>query len=195
MAVKIDLRKAGFEFFSIVVAVVLAMTLTEWRQDYLNKKLAQQSLLNIIEEVQENRRELMEDSAKISQDIAFIDRWLQAQNNASNEDFGVHFSFSFLSKSALEVAKINNSLTYLPNEVNMQIAEVYAAQNFYSDNAIKLFDIMGAMGRAESKENAEAFADKARQLRFHLGLIHNTIKAYLGESQQFLENHRAIPTS
>ncbi|WP_305981944.1 hypothetical protein [Roseivirga thermotolerans] len=163
MAVKIDLRKAGFEFFSIVVAVVLAMTLTEWRQDYLNKKLAQQSLLNIIEEVQENRRELMEDSAKISQDMAFIDRWLQAQNNASNEDFGVHFSFSFLSKSALEVAKINNSLTYLPNEVNMQIAE--------------------------------AFADKARQLRFHLGLIHNTIKAYLGESQQFLENHRAIPTS
>ena len=100
MAVKIDLRKAGFEFFSIVVAVVLAMTLTEWRQDYLNKKLAQQSLLNIIEEVQENRRELMEDSAKISQDMAFIDRWLQAQNNASNEDFGVHFSFSFLKITA-----------------------------------------------------------------------------------------------
>lgn len=196
MSKRVDFGRASFEFLSIVVAVVLAMALTEWREDHLNRKLASQSLNNIIEEVQENRRELMNDSSQISKDISFINGWLESYSREEEQNnFSSNFSFSFLSKSALEVAKINNSLTYLPNEVNMEIAEVYATQEFYSDNAIKLFDIMGQMGRTDSKERMEAFVDQVRQMRFHLVLVRNTIKAYLGESEKFLESRGVKPAS
>ncbi|WP_420384697.1 hypothetical protein [Roseivirga sp.] len=192
MASKISIRRATFEFLSIVVAVVLAMALTEWRQDYLNRKLAQQSLKNIIEEVSENRRELMNDSSQVASDIKTLDNWLALNVNdtESTEGLGVGFSFSFLGQSALEVAKINNSLTYLPNEVNMEIAEIYAAQEFYSENAVKLFDILGNLGPSDSFRNFEEFKTRVRQLRFHMDLVNNTMYAYLRVSQGFLEKQK-----
>lgn len=189
---RISIRRATFEFLSIVVAVVLAMALTEWRQDYLNRKLARQSLENIIEEVSENRRELMNDSSQVAGDIKTLDIWLALNSNdaKSTEGVGVGFAFSFLSKSALEVAKINNSLTYLSNEVNMEIAEIYAAHEFYSENAVKLFDILGNLGPSDSFENFEEFRNRVRQLRFHMDLVNNTMYAYLSVSQSFLEKQK-----
>lgn len=197
MATKVNFRRASFEFLSIVVAVVLAMALTEWRQDYLNRKLAQQSLNNIIEEVQENRKELLSDSARISTDLASMNKWLSDYfNDLPRANFSNSFSYSFLSKSALEVAKINNSLTYLPNEVNMEIAEIYATQDFYSENAIKLFDIMGSMKRRRSTEESMGeFVDQVEQMRFHLALVMNTIRAYLTETEGFLSNQGVSLTS
>lgn len=197
MTTKVNFRKASFEFLSIVVAVVLAMALTEWRQDYLNRKLAQQSLNNIIEEVQENRRELIADSTRISADLRSMNKWLSDYfNNAPRENFSNSFSYSFLSKSALEVAKINNSLTYLPNEVNMDIAEIYATQDFYSENGIKLFDIMGSMKRRKGTEESMGdFVDQVDQMRFHLALVRDTIRAYLEETEDFLSNQGVSLTS
>ena len=155
---KVNIRRASFEFISIVVAVVLAMALTEWRQDYLNRKLAQQSLDNIVEEVQKNREELLNDSTNIAADLKFMSQWMEDFRNENIlGDFKVNFSYSFLSKSALEVAKINNSLTYLDNQVNMQIAELYATQDFYSENGARLFDIMGRLGSIKTKEDQQEF--------------------------------------
>ena len=184
---KFNFRRAAFEFVSIVVAVILAMTLTEWRQDYLNRQLSKQSLANIIEEVEQNRAELIEDSVKINRDIQFMTQWISDFDKGKQlDDFSLNFSYSFLSSSALEVAKINNSLTFLPNSVNMQIAEMYATQTFYSENALKLFDTMGKLGTTNDKDKLEQFVNTARELRFQMLLIRNTVKAYLTESAEFL---------
>ena len=183
---KVNIRRASFEFISIVVAVVLAMALTEWRQDYLNRKLAQQSLDNIVEEVQKNREELLNDSTNIAADLKFMSQWMEDFRNENIlGDFKVNFSYSFLSKSALEVAKINNSLTYLDNQVNMQIAELYATQDFYSENGARLFDIMGRLGSIKTKEDQQEFYDTVRELRFNMVLVMNTVKAYLKDNAGF----------
>lgn len=78
MASKVDFRRASFEFLSIVVAVVLAMALTEWRQDALNNRLAEKSLENIIAEIKDNREDLLLDSAKITKDLIFMRGWISA---------------------------------------------------------------------------------------------------------------------
>lgn len=187
---KRGLRRLSFEFFSIVVAVVLAMALTEWRQSYLNKRQAESSFRNILLEVQENMNELKLDSVKVASDIQFMNRWLNAKKEGEKaEDFGVNFSYSFLSTAALEVARINQSLTHLHNEKIMDMAEIYASQQFYTENAAKVFDIMGELvGRAKETDD-EKFIDGVRKFRFHLNLVFNTIKAYIQEADKLLAKY------
>ena len=47
-------KRLGIEFVLIAVAVLLATGLTEWRQARQNKKQAEISFQNIIEEIQDN---------------------------------------------------------------------------------------------------------------------------------------------
>ena len=70
----------------------------------------------------------------------------------------------------------------------MQIAELYATQDFYSENGARLFDIMGRLGSIKTKEDQQEFYDTVRELRFNMVLVMNTVKAYLKDSQDFLEN-------
>ena len=129
----------------------------------------------------------MDDSVKINRDIQFMTEWISDfDNDIQVDDFSLNFSYSFLSSSALEVAKINNSLTFLPNSVNMQIAEMYATQGFYSENALKLFDTMGKLGTTSDNDKLEQFVNTVRELRFQMLLVRNSIKAYLTESAEFL---------
>lgn len=187
---KVSAKRAVLEFASIVVAVVLAMSLTEMRQNYLNKKLAQKSLANILEEVRDNRQELLNDSTKIASDLAFMSQWIKdVKEERKPEDFSADFTFSFLSRTALEVAKVNQSLTYLSNEDNMEIAEVYATQEFYSEQGAKLFDVMGNMVGSLTNPNVEDMLPHVVGLRFYLVLVFNTVKAYLAETRELLENH------
>lgn len=188
---KRGVKQVAFEFFSIVVAVVLAMALTEWRQDYLNKKQAKLSFQNILHEVRLNLEELKSDSAKIARDLEFMDDWIKAtKGNKPTEDFGVNFSFSFLSQSALEVARINQSMAYLSNEKLQDIAEIYATQDFYSENASQVFSIMGGLVGKIDKTESDDFIAGVQKFRFHLNLVFNTVRAYIGEANGLLNKYK-----
>ncbi len=187
---KVNTRKALFEFLSIVIAVVLAMGLTEWRQSYLNHKLADASFDKIVLEVKDNLEELQRDSIKIAQDLETMTEWVRQRSlKEKTVPLGVNFSYSFLSTSALEVARINQSLTFLPADKVLAIAEIYATQEFYSENAAKIFDIMGDLqGEVNESESQEFFA-VVQRFRFHMRLIFNTVRAYIAESQEFLDKY------
>lgn len=187
---KAHTRKAIFEFGSIVIAVVLAMGLTEWRQSYLNHKMADVAFEKIVIEVQENLAELKNDSAKIARDLELMTAWVrQHVKKEEKGPLGVNFSFSFLGNSALEVARINQSLTFLPGEKVLDIAEVYATQDFYSENATKVFDIMGDLQGAINQSDSQEFFAIVQKFRFHMRLVFNTVKAYITESESFLEKY------
>ena len=191
---KANTRKAIFEFGSIVIAVVLAMGLTEWRQSYLNHKMADASFEKIVLEVRENLEGLKKDSLKMGKDLELMRAWVrQHTNNGKKGPLGVNFSFSFLGNSALEVARINQSLSFLPGEKVLDIAEVYATQDFYSENAAKVFDIMGDLQGLINEPDSQEFFAVVQKFRFHLRLIFNTVKAYISESEEFLEKYAAKP--
>ncbi|GAB5525828.1 MAG: hypothetical protein Roseis2KO_37000 [Roseivirga sp.] len=187
---KVNTRKAIFEFASIVIAVVLAMGLTEWRQSYLNHKMADASFDKIVLEVRDNLEELKQDSLRIANDLETMTEWVRQWTlNEKKVPLGVNFTFSFLSNSALEVAGINQSLTFLPSEKVLAIAEIYAAQDFYSESASKIFDIMGDLqGQINQSESQEFFA-LVQKFRFHMRLVFNTVKAYIEEAESFLKEY------
>lgn len=187
---KANTRKAIFEFGSIVLAVVLAMGLTEWRQSYLNHKMADASFEKIVLEVRENLAEMKQDSVRIARDLDLMTTWVRQHANKEKKGaLGVNFSFSFLGNSALEVARINQSLTFLPGEKVLDIAEVYATQDFYSENATKVFDIMGEIQGTINEPDSQEFFAVVQKFRFYMRLVFNTVKAYITESESFLEKH------
>lgn len=194
---RIDRKRVALEFTSIVVAVILAMSLSEMRQNYLNKRLAQRSFNSIIAEVQSNQDELKGDSVKLSKDLNFIKKWVSdVKNDVEHESFSTTFSLSFLSESARDVAETNQSLTHLSNEQNLAIAEVYATHDFYAQQGSKMFDLMGEMISNMGESDAKKLLPHVQALKFHMNLIFSTVKAYLEESKEFLSQYATdLPTS
>ncbi len=187
---KVNTRKALFEFLSIVIAVVLAMGLTEWRQSYLNHKMADASFDKIVLEVKDNLEELKNDSLKIAKDLETMTEWVrQLSLKEKKVPLSVNFSYSFLSSSALEVARINQSLTFLPTDKVLAIAEIYATQEFYTENAAKIFDIMGDLQGEINQSESPEFLAVVQKFRFHMRLVFNTVRAYIAESQGFLDKY------
>lgn len=188
---KFNAKRAVLEFSSIVVAVILAMSLSEMRQNYLNDRLAEKSFNNIILEVEQNWNELKMDSIRISKDLDFIQQWVKDVSEKNKPaTFTAGFSLSFLNRSAMDVAEINQSLAFLSTERNMDIAEVYATQKFYSEHGAKMFDVMGELvGQMSRGKNEREMLPHVLTMRFHLNIIYSTIKAYLQESSEFLEKY------
>ena len=187
---KVNTRQAAFEFLSIVVAVVLAMTLTEWRQDHLNRKLAAKSFDNIATEIRENIEELRGDSARIAKDLQFMSTWvINRVEKKPNESFKANFRLSILSTAAYEVAKVNQSLTHLSNEQNMDIATLYALQDFYTDKASEVFNLMGNLQGEVINQESDAFFKLVQKMRYNEGLVFNTIKSYISGSEEFLAKY------
>ena len=185
---KINARKAVFEFLSIIVAVVLAMALSEWRQDHNNRKLAEESYERILDEIENNLNELKRDSARVAKDIEFIVNWLtDVYNKKEPQDFDVNYNFSFLNNSALSVAEINRSLSFLPQEKLMRISEIYATQEFYAAKGPQVFDEMSQLTSLSYERQPQEFVNQVKRFRFQLGLVLGTMKAYIEEAEDLLE--------
>ncbi|MBO3698771.1 hypothetical protein [Roseivirga sp. E12] len=193
---KFNVKRAVFEFLSIVIAVILAMSLTEMRQNYLNRQLAEKSFSNIVDEIRENREGLIRDSARIAKDLDFIKKWIEdVKEKRKPEDFSAGFSLSFLNKAAMDVAQNNQSLNFISNERNMAISQIYDTQAFYQEHGAKTFEIMGDMSSSVISSKPEDLLPYVLRFRFHLGVVFNTVKAYLVESEDFLQNEALMPAS
>lgn len=185
--VKSNSQRAIFEFFSMLIAVVLAMGLTEWRQNHLNRKEAQESYLNILLEIQDNRGDLLNDSTAIGEDLRYIKDFLERfYSDEKPDDFSLGFQLSFLNTSALEVAKINESMAYLPNNVNISISEVYHTQAFYEEKAKEVFNVMAKMNSISADVKSEDFLAKLKEYRFQLRLVRGAIHSYLEITEEFM---------
>ena len=189
---KVNFKRPLFEFISIVVAVVLAMALTEWRQNQLNRELAEKSLQNIIAEIQDNRDDLAIDSAKIAADLRFMKTWItDFEDRSEKNDFSLNFDYSFLNRAALDVAINNQSMTYIDFEINMALAEIYNTQEFYSQKAPDVFDAMGELTTSTHDPESAEFLAKVKGFNFQLGLVMGSIRAYMVETEQFLSTYNS----
>lgn len=140
---KRGLKQIAFEFFSIVVAVVLAMALSEWRQDFLNRKQADLSFQNIISEVEINIESIQSNKIVLQKSYDRTTAWFKASKNERDTmDVNLNFEHDLLNSTAMEVAKLNQSLTYLSNEKVMDISSVYSIQEFYQSNGAVAFHKM-----------------------------------------------------
>ena len=164
------------------------MGLTEWRQSYLNEQMAKASFEKVIEEVRGNLEEMKADSASVAEDLIVMREWVRKK--VLKEEAGpwaVGFNYSFLSNSAFEVAKANQSMSFLSLEKVQSVSEIYATQEFYAEKGSLVFDIMGEIQGNINRPDSQEFFSIVQRYRFHMGLIFNTMKAYITEGESFLE--------
>lgn len=184
-------RKVIFEFLSIVIAVVLAMGLTEWRQDILNHRQAEESYKNIIEEIRSNYNNLEPDSVQTARTIKLIGQWLETQPAERDTLAELDYTLKLLSKSAWEVAKMNQSLTFLDNKRVLQASLVYEFHELYVASGRDVFEILREMQKTDS--NSEVFEGEMKALRMSLGLTYNAMVGYMQMARRVLKP--ATPSS
>ncbi len=177
------------EFFSILIAVVLGMSLTEWRQTFLNHRQAKESFQNIIEEIQDNYEELLGDSVDVKKNVDDLEAWIRVESDRKDTlDLSVNFRLSFMSNSAFDVAKLNQSLTFLDNEKVLELSDVYETQEFYEKAAGDVFDPMIAMIKMEDS-NSKRYREELIAFRYKVGLAYSGIVTYLRVARRFLDEY------
>lgn len=151
------MTKLFFEFASIVVAVLLALFLTEARQNYLDKRKAKNSFEAIQREVADNLELIWLDSVSHLEKLDQVNRWLEAPAEIRDTIY-VHFEIihSLTKSTAWEVAKLNQVVHHMPDTLVMAISRVYTMQDFYDKNGRDMYGQMtGIIRDVNDKEKME----------------------------------------
>lgn len=188
---KTGVRKVVFEFLSIVIAVVLAMGLTEWRQDILDHRQAEESYQNIIEEIQNNHNNLLPDSANMVRSILGIDDWLKTSTDYRDTIEEMSYELKLLSKSAWEVAKMNQSLTFIDNQRVLNASIVYEFHDLYATSGRDAFASLRDLQKVDN--TSPEYVGEMKALRVSLTLTYNALLGYLEISRRVLKS--ANPSS
>lgn len=186
-------KKIIFEFFSILVAVVLAMGLTEWRQEVLNHRQAEKSFDNVLEEVARNYRTLKPDSAIMANFIKEIDKWFESDEPANDSLSIGDYELNLLNKSAWEVAKLNSSMTFIQNERLQRMSLIYELHDFYVEAGSQVFDALIELSKLEKSD--PKFAMELKGVRSKLSLTYNSIIGYLSAVREVVEQERSASSS
>ena len=182
---KASFRKVLFEFLSIVIAVLLAMGLTEWRQDILNHRQAEESFKNVIVEIQSNYNNLEPDSVDMATTIRNINKWLETSVDYRDTLPDLEYELKLLSKSAWDVAKMNQSLTFIDNTRVLNASLVYEFHDLYVSTGRDVFGTLRDMQKVDA--SSKAYEGEMKALRITLSLTYNSLIGYLQMSRSVLK--------
>uniref|UniRef100_UPI0040476BB2 hypothetical protein n=1 Tax=Roseivirga sp. TaxID=1964215 RepID=UPI0040476BB2 len=186
---KRGVKQIAFEFFSIVVAVVLAMALSEWRQDFLNRKQADLSFQNIINEVESNFQSIQSNKIGLQNSYDRTSAWFKAgKKQRDTIEINLNFDHELLNSTAMELAKLNQSMTYLSNDKVMDISGVYSVQEFYQNNGAVAFHKMTDI-YLQINDDKKDKAVPLRAYRYEVGLALSALKTLESTYKAFLEKY------
>ncbi len=136
---KLNLQRLIFEFISVSFAVLIALLVNQWREDYNNNKLAEMAIYNIKQEIQENKdvMDILIPSHKSI--LSKIDSIIvRKEKYNSIVDSNISINVTLISSSAWEMAEITNAIFYLDFDDANKMAKVYNLQSYY-ESIIKQF--------------------------------------------------------
>ncbi len=129
---KLNTRRLVFEFISVTFAVLFALFVSQWRENYNNDKLAEKAVLNIGIELEKNKEDISLSIPKHKSTLAYIDSLLLVNENSGipiNES--VSIELMIMSSSAWKMSEITNAIYYLDFEDVNDLAKVYDLQSYY----------------------------------------------------------------
>jgi hypothetical protein len=129
---KLNTRRLIFEFISVTFAVLFALFVSQWRENYNNDKLADKAILNIGIELEKNKEDISLSIPKHKSALAYIDSLLLVNENSDlsiNEPISIELMI--MSSSAWEMSEITNAIYYLDFEDVNDLAKVYDLQSYY----------------------------------------------------------------
>ena len=136
---KLNLQRLIFEFISVSFAVLIALLVNQWREEYNNGKLAEKAIYNIKQELQENKDVMAILIPSHKSTLSHIDSIIgREEKNISTVDSNILIDVTLISSSAWEMAEITNAIFYLDFDDANKMAKVYNLQSYY-ESIIKQF--------------------------------------------------------
>ena len=156
------------EAFSVVLAVLLALAVDQWREDRANAALAQLAADRIESEVRANRQELSRAAGRHGEIYEDLETSLeQLPERGSNVDFEVNFAIAVLSSSAWETSRATRAVHHMDFDWVLRIAKVYDLQSLYLDSqreVVRHISTLGA-GGAEPGEILQGLLGRIATVR------------------------------
>lgn len=186
-------RRIVFEFLSIVVAVLLALFLTEARQEYLNKRQAERSFRAIQNEIQSNYDLIKLDSVAHLKKLEETQQWLRTDPESRDTlGFNVEIIHSLTRATAWEVAKLNMVVQHMPDTLVMDISRVYTVQEFYDQNGQQMYEqLTGVMATVNNWQISEGGMNA---FQFEVIKEANMVIALKRVYEEFLKKYPILPS-
>lgn len=122
MIKKIPWPQLFVEAVLVVLSVLLALALNNWRQSEMNEDLAQRALHNIVDEVRAN-------TIKIEETLAYHKKVLAILE--TNPDQVAPMRPAFIQNNAWETAQATRAVMYIDYDIAAQVSEIHELQEKY----------------------------------------------------------------
>lgn len=140
------LSKLAFEVCTIVFGVLLALGVNEWRTNQANDALAERTLAEIRDELEENQ-ERIDNTLKEHEELAVhLGEAMQRSNDQELHDISYTFNYSrtFWRKRAWQSAIITQAAQLLDISLVQQLTDIYELIESYDDHEIRVLASMGS---------------------------------------------------
>lgn len=187
------------EAASVLLAVLLALAVDEWRQDRADRALARHAEQGIHEEIRLNREQLRD----VHANHLAIQRYFVAQRAAAQEEenpgsLSVDFSLALLSDAAWETARVTQAVHFMPYDKVTELARLYQLQRLYEEAQSGFVNRLSSMGELHTR-SPRHFIDALRgRLKTVLDLQRGLFESYdemLGEQAAGEERDETAETA
>ncbi|MCB1037785.1 MAG: hypothetical protein KDD47_28385 [Acidobacteria bacterium] len=135
------------EAFSVVLAVLLALAVDEWREERADSALGKLAEERITTEIRANLEELSASAARHDEILAGLDRSLaEVPAEGSQLELAVNFSIAVLSSSAWETSRATQAVNHMDFDRVLRIARVYDLQDLYLEAQREVVRHISALG-------------------------------------------------
>lgn len=131
---KIDWKKYTYEMISIIIGVLIALGVDEWREDHQNRERANTALTNIQNEVKMNLGVLETIHPRNMEAFAMV------QTESSEDDSATIVPALQLQDVAWNTFMSNGISVHVDYDELYQVAELYSIQQIYKDFANKFIE-------------------------------------------------------
>lgn len=150
--IKINPSEIAIEIISVVLAVSLALIGNEFRENYNYEKLADIALINLNDEVKNNKVLLQKSIEKHEKSTQYLSNFLNEREVDSSDQ---SYHFDRLDETAWETMKISQVTQSLDFKLTSKISKLYGEQKIYNDLIIKMMDNMIFEGNFGDKESTK----------------------------------------
>ena len=157
------------EALFMLVAVVLAFAVEEWREERELDGLAEEARLAIVQEVQRNREELLESRDETSGAIASLEAALAAARSEEPEtkELAVNLELAVLSSAAWRTAQATEASRRMNYAWMLKTSQAYELQAMYQQAQWAAVEALVSL-RTTGDEAAQAASERALLGRLRL---------------------------
>ena len=181
MKIRQKLPELMVEASMVVLAVVIALAVDEWREDKQQEELAERALQVVIAEIESNRDEVVEsavdNTALLEQVVA------AAATDSMPPDFDLTFEYSLISSSGWETAQMTQATHFMSLDQVQNLARLYGMQDLFQQAQDRMLAFILDIGQIAS-DDVTRIPDRARApLTTAVGMGDALVEAY----DRFLE--------